>query len=29
MKNGRMYDGWTGDEIGNHPRKRVKFHWEE
>ncbi len=26
--NGRMYDAWTGDEIGNHPRKRGKFYWE-
>jgi Tol biopolymer transport system component/imidazolonepropionase-like amidohydrolase len=26
--NGRMYDAWTGDEIGNHPRKRGTFYWE-
>lgn len=29
MKNGRMYDANTMDEIGNHPKKREKFYWEE
>ena len=29
MKNGRLYDGMTMDEIGNHPKKRMKFYWEE
>ncbi|MBI1804789.1 MAG: PD40 domain-containing protein [Ignavibacteria bacterium] len=28
MKNGRLYDGKTMDEIGNHPKKREKFFWE-
>ncbi|MEK6570996.1 MAG: amidohydrolase family protein, partial [Bacteroidota bacterium] len=28
MKNGRLYDGATMDEIGNHPKKRGKFNWE-
>ena len=28
MKNGRLYDGATMDEIGNHPQKRLKFYWE-
>jgi imidazolonepropionase-like amidohydrolase/Tol biopolymer transport system component len=28
MKNGRLYDGATMDEIGNHPRKRGSFYWE-
>ncbi|MBI4547862.1 MAG: PD40 domain-containing protein [Ignavibacteriae bacterium] len=28
MKNGRLYDGATMDEIGNHPKKRPKFYWE-
>jgi len=28
MKNGRLYDGATMDEIGNHPAKRPKFYWE-
>lgn len=28
MKNGRLYDASTMDEIGNHPRKRPKFFWE-
>ncbi|MBF8296635.1 MAG: hypothetical protein HW389_3180, partial [Bacteroidetes bacterium] len=27
--NGRMYDANTMDEIGNQPRKRAKFWWEE
>jgi imidazolonepropionase-like amidohydrolase len=29
MKNGRLYDSWTMDEIGNHPRKRPRFYWEQ
>ncbi|HEY4612886.1 MAG TPA: amidohydrolase family protein, partial [Bacteroidota bacterium] len=29
MKNGRLYDAATGDEIGNNPKKRGKFYWEE
>ena len=28
MKNGRLYDSGTMDEIGNHPKKRNKFYWE-
>ncbi len=28
MKNGRLYDGSTMDEIGNHNVKRGKFYWE-
>jgi imidazolonepropionase-like amidohydrolase len=28
MKNGRLYDAKTMDEIGNHPKKRSKFYWE-
>jgi hypothetical protein len=28
MKNGRLYDSLTMDEIGNHPRPRGKFYWE-
>jgi hypothetical protein len=26
--NGRVYDGWTLDEAGNHPRRREPFFWE-
>lgn len=29
MKNGRLYDANTMDEIGNHQKKREKFYWEE
>lgn len=29
MTNGRLYDSSTMDEIGNHPRKRGRFYWEE
>jgi imidazolonepropionase-like amidohydrolase/Tol biopolymer transport system component len=29
MINGRLYDAKTMDEIGNRPRKRAKFYWEE
>jgi len=28
MKNGRLYDATTMDEIGNHPRQRGRFYWE-
>ena len=28
MKNGRLYNAATMDEIGNHPRKRPRFYWE-
>ncbi|UCE02739.1 MAG: PD40 domain-containing protein [Candidatus Latescibacterota bacterium] len=26
--NGRVYDAWTMDEVGNHPRPREKFYFE-
>lgn len=29
MVNGRLFDAWTGDQLGNHPGKRGKFYWEE
>ena len=28
MLNGRLFDGKTLNEIGNHPRERAKFWWE-
>ena len=28
MVNGRLYDAKTLNEIGNHPRDRLKFYWE-
>jgi imidazolonepropionase-like amidohydrolase/Tol biopolymer transport system component len=28
MLNGRLYDARTLNEIGNHPRERMKFWWE-
>jgi imidazolonepropionase-like amidohydrolase/Tol biopolymer transport system component len=28
MLNGRLYDAKTLNEIGNHPRERLKFWWE-
>ncbi len=28
MVNGRLYDAKTLNEIGNHPRERLKFWWE-
>jgi imidazolonepropionase-like amidohydrolase/Tol biopolymer transport system component len=28
MLNGRLYDGMTLDQIGNHPEKRAPFWWE-
>jgi imidazolonepropionase-like amidohydrolase len=29
MVNGRIYDAATMDELGNRPRKRAKFYWED
>ncbi|HVT45139.1 MAG TPA: amidohydrolase family protein [Thermoanaerobaculia bacterium] len=29
MVNGRLYDAMTMHEIGNHPRKRQPFFWED
>jgi len=29
MLNGRLYDAATMDEIGNHPKKRKPFYWEQ
>lgn len=28
MLNGRLYDGTTLDQVGNHPKKREPFFWE-
>jgi Tol biopolymer transport system component/imidazolonepropionase-like amidohydrolase len=28
MVNGRLYDAQTMNEIGNHPKERGKFYWE-
>ena len=28
MVNGRLYDAWTMNEVGNHPRERVQFYFE-
>jgi len=28
MVNGRLYDTETMNEIGNHPKERAKFYWE-
>ena len=28
MLNGRLYDATTLNEIGNHPRERMKLYWE-
>src|SRR5882724_5248560 len=28
IQNGRVYDGRTLDELGNHPRKREPFFWQ-
>ena len=28
MINGRLFDGETMNEIGNHPRPRGMFYWE-
>jgi Tol biopolymer transport system component/imidazolonepropionase-like amidohydrolase len=29
MVNGRLYDAYTMDEVGNHPRERGTFYWED
>jgi hypothetical protein len=29
MLNGRLYEGATLNEIGNQPRQRLPFWWEE
>jgi imidazolonepropionase-like amidohydrolase len=29
MVNGRLYDAWTLDQIGNHPTPRARWFWEE
>ena len=29
MKNGRLYDAETMNEIGNHPKERTAFYWEK
>jgi imidazolonepropionase-like amidohydrolase/Tol biopolymer transport system component len=29
MKDGRLYDAFTLDEVGNHPRPRKPFHFED
>ncbi len=29
MKNGRLYDAATLNEIGNHPKERLPFYWED
>jgi imidazolonepropionase-like amidohydrolase len=28
MVNGRLYDGKTLNQIGNHPKERGKLYWE-
>lgn len=28
MVNGRLYDAATGDQVGNHPKKRPPFFWQ-
>ena len=28
MVNGRIYDAWSMNEIGNYPRQREPFYWE-
>jgi len=28
IQNGRVYDGRTLDELGNHPKKRAPFFWQ-
>jgi hypothetical protein len=28
MVNGRLYDAFSMDEIGNYDRPRTKFYWE-
>lgn len=29
MVNGRLYDAWTMNEIGNHPNERASFWWQK
>jgi imidazolonepropionase-like amidohydrolase len=29
MMNGRLYDAATMNEVGNHPRQRLPFWWEQ
>jgi len=29
MINGRLYDADTMNEIGNHPKERLPFWWEQ
>jgi imidazolonepropionase-like amidohydrolase len=29
MVNGRLYDAATMNEVGNHPRQRLPFWWEQ
>ena len=29
MKNGRLYDAETMNEIGNQPKERTAFYWEK
>ncbi len=29
MLNGRLYDGITLDEVGNHPKKHEPFFWQK
>ena len=28
VANGRVYDGKTLDQVGNHPKKREPFYWQ-
>jgi hypothetical protein len=28
MVNGRLFDAWTMNELGNHARARGRFPWE-
>jgi imidazolonepropionase-like amidohydrolase len=28
MLNGRLYDAKTLNEVGNHPKERLKLYWE-
>ena len=29
MVNGRLFDAWTMNEIGNHPKERAPFWWQK
>jgi imidazolonepropionase-like amidohydrolase len=29
MVNGRLFDAFTMDEVGNHPQPRNPFYWED